>query len=861
MNLAHMVTPPSPEYYLPVPLSPIQRDINELILRLHSRRLQTLFEKEPAKYEGLSNTDLLLLFYTNTLLALNNPYLLVGHYIPRNMLLMNTKASLANISGKFWMLNRLIRLYEAQNGPTTPKTDVLVLANSSKELDFIESMIVGRLVNYKRYSGSKIFEPKSENEVMPFDLSVYNQGSTSQSASLIAAVSTKRSLNAKDDPYLITRLRRKHRKNMAKMEDSTCLTVHLVSVDQLKFQFFASGKLTNRVNFRYILSFNSLLNLDNHYLKVLRSGYVKNGHFEAFARPTPILFFLARGSIEHVTLCVHNWLVKHGHLDEDAGQRDYTDERPSKVTIQGNLDNLEVVAKLYALNRFEDSFPVDIDSLGSWLLGQTNSDDVLGKFATVSALSVPKESLSFDEFMAACVAGENPLSESVRLSLEKLGLQYHKLEVTQKLEDIENALKKNLDILHKFPYILEEFKEDSPANKKAELEIGDSQKPQETTDQTDADPQLKKRRIGDTEGDIVMEDSKVKEEAKTEENVEKEPELNVASLLSFSSDIPKSVFKALYKLSKEHELQRTLDLERYEPIADLSFNDYKKRVTQALQSRSETIAFVNQAFLDKLAQENLLGSYIQIRIEKNNYISRDIFNKQLELKKEILREEKYFERLTNEYRRLAQSEQLIREKIAFFRAYGVEIPDAELQDTSSLKDLLKQDSSELFEDMKKFMGSIENPCTMNEETQKKQDQAIAQLENEIEDIENESEQLSGVIEESRVAYQNSSAKLSAQVEEINKLDAQIKAIKDVLSKKDQLLELKRKALDFDLLGHSATFKNCSTANAEKYRDLDNQMRFMQVYMGSLRAVSEKNGANGAYLTKTMGNGKRRGRSH
>ncbi|KAG7799567.1 hypothetical protein KL944_004165 [Ogataea haglerorum] len=141
----------------PVQQTPIQKELTELLIKLHRPYLQKLFagqEKDEPDSDALSSSAMLELFLANLRQVANHSSLLVDHFMSRNMVLMNPKHNLKRSSAKYVCIDDFLSRLAAQKQPRT----VIVTAASSRELDLIEGILIGkRDLQYYRFSGSSLY--------------------------------------------------------------------------------------------------------------------------------------------------------------------------------------------------------------------------------------------------------------------------------------------------------------------------------------------------------------------------------------------------------------------------------------------------------------------------------------------------------------------------------------------------------------------------------------------------------------------------------------------------------------------------------------------------------------------------------
>ncbi len=168
-------------FYFPVKMSEIQIDLTEQLLALHRDEIITMVDflnktngikvvKEEAKLEKINAErdsliqSLHLIDHSLKTITIH-PYLLVDHYIPKNSLLKEPPERFEHASGKFEMLRVLIDVLQqphlkdlnTQPQSANKKLNVVLVAQSGKELDLVEAFILGRKVNCVRITGTSLF--------------------------------------------------------------------------------------------------------------------------------------------------------------------------------------------------------------------------------------------------------------------------------------------------------------------------------------------------------------------------------------------------------------------------------------------------------------------------------------------------------------------------------------------------------------------------------------------------------------------------------------------------------------------------------------------------------------------------------
>ncbi|KAH3681397.1 hypothetical protein WICPIJ_007666 [Wickerhamomyces pijperi] len=184
----------------------------------------------------------------------SHPYLLVPHYIPKQLLLMDPHTRFKEESDKFSQFDSLLSLLVSQqrskkDADDTQQLHVAVVGNSVKELDLIEAFILGwDDVVYKRYTGSSLVDDYDylvDQTTLSEHDEKFNNGSGS-------ANNNSNSKDKETDDYI--------RKRSALVAEAKAkkerglVMLHLVTLSQLKMP------ILTRYPYQYVISFNQALN-------------------------------------------------------------------------------------------------------------------------------------------------------------------------------------------------------------------------------------------------------------------------------------------------------------------------------------------------------------------------------------------------------------------------------------------------------------------------------------------------------------------------------------------------------------------------------------------------------------------------
>lgn len=166
-------------HYLPVSLTDFQKDLIEILVSLHATSFHEELEgKEPISgttvngFPSLSSRQLTYMFNTHVRAVANHPCLLVDHYMPRQFLRMEPTERLISSSDKFLILQELLHCLSNMKNPITGDLlRIAIISHSVKELDLLESIILGKQFKLKRLSGTALY---AEHNVFKKDMAMHS---------------------------------------------------------------------------------------------------------------------------------------------------------------------------------------------------------------------------------------------------------------------------------------------------------------------------------------------------------------------------------------------------------------------------------------------------------------------------------------------------------------------------------------------------------------------------------------------------------------------------------------------------------------------------------------------------------------
>lgn len=169
-------------YYIPTSLTDSQIVLARILLHLisetlitevKSRRKKTSIDSllevssmsttigiggdgDPNVDSKLRNLQLVSTCLDNLLIIDNHPSLLVNHFMPKRLLLLQPTSSQALMSGKLQFFNHVVDSILDKNRTNGDEFyPILVVARNNKELELIEGLIIGKDLTYKN-TGNKI---------------------------------------------------------------------------------------------------------------------------------------------------------------------------------------------------------------------------------------------------------------------------------------------------------------------------------------------------------------------------------------------------------------------------------------------------------------------------------------------------------------------------------------------------------------------------------------------------------------------------------------------------------------------------------------------------------------------------------
>lgn len=291
--------PPNNVYYLPTVFTKLQKDMSEAVVQIFrpaitqhleakSQRasINSLLESEPvvngSNSQDMDDEELGALMFDQLRQISRHPSLVVDHFIPKKLLLLEVKDRLLHMSGKMMFFDRLVDLiatkYDQAGGQDLGDYNLLVVAASVKEIEWIEGQIIGKKLHYVNLSARKLYDAEEKPSRFVKEDSVDDDQQNSEFKS-----------------------RRRHfvaRQNKPSSQ-APQFTLHLVTSRQLYLSYSSSTP------FDMIVSFDSEIDVESASIELLRSNNKANSmSLTGQLIKTPVVVPVSLFSIEHIITLV-----------------------------------------------------------------------------------------------------------------------------------------------------------------------------------------------------------------------------------------------------------------------------------------------------------------------------------------------------------------------------------------------------------------------------------------------------------------------------------------------------------------------------------------------------------------------------
>lgn len=150
----------SGDYHLATPMYEFQKELTDQIVSLHYPDILKYCETNDTNNLIIKSLEICI---NNCMLVSTHPYLLINHYMPKNLALKDMLSKLAETSGKFEVLRDLANVI-IQNTSKHNKSIAVVMNNNVKFFDLTEALLLGCTGNksIRRYVGNSIKKDASK---------------------------------------------------------------------------------------------------------------------------------------------------------------------------------------------------------------------------------------------------------------------------------------------------------------------------------------------------------------------------------------------------------------------------------------------------------------------------------------------------------------------------------------------------------------------------------------------------------------------------------------------------------------------------------------------------------------------------
>lgn len=340
-------------YTVPTALSMLQKDMSETMVQIFSKFLaaELLLKRQQHSINHLlaswENGDaagedaqhqrarVFSLIYGELMTICMHPSLVVDHFISKGLLLLSTKEKLALLSGKITFFDKLVNFIVERYDTQCPEADynLLVVAESNKELELVEGLILGKKLRYSNHSSGKRLHEEASHKRMVKEDSVEEEQTFKQRHQHFTARQS-----GKNEP-----LRGE-------------VVLHLIASNHLCLSFSSDTK------FNLIVSFDMNLDLTAPGLQYLRiPPTMPTQVHNPLTQVVPILIPVPLYSVEHILRLI-------APPERDAGLLSSRAETDWQVkVINAFVANRHKAYELEASSLLRDVYGANLRHLWGWV--------------------------------------------------------------------------------------------------------------------------------------------------------------------------------------------------------------------------------------------------------------------------------------------------------------------------------------------------------------------------------------------------------------------------------------------------------------------------------------------------------------
>lgn len=357
-------------HYLPTVLTKLQEDMCEAVVQICSPLLQkeivtrtqrasinSLLDADEPVFNGQSAPELAAgevgtLLFDQLKRISRHPSLVVDHFIPKKLLLLEPKSRLLPMSGKLIFFNKLVDLISEKYESGDENADLadynlLAVAESVKELEWMEGLIIGKKLHYLHLSARKLYEEEDKQ----------------------ARFVKEESVDEEVQSHEFKKRRRHYLARISKRKRPAPLfTVHLITSRQLYLGYSSNTPID------LIVSFDSEIDVSSGSIELLRSNNkVSNRSLNEISVKTPVIVPVSLFSIEHIMSLLPRPALEFGH------ELSVTEKLWKLLVASAFIVNRFQIFKQDSKNFYLNAYGQDFSLLLSWLFNwdkQTLSPEV-----------------------------------------------------------------------------------------------------------------------------------------------------------------------------------------------------------------------------------------------------------------------------------------------------------------------------------------------------------------------------------------------------------------------------------------------------------------------------------------------------
>ncbi|CAH2353545.1 HDA1 complex subunit 3 [[Candida] railenensis] len=256
----------SGDYALPTPMYDFQKELTDQIVSLHYPDILKFCETDSTNDSIMQS---LQICYENCILVSVHPYLLINHYMPKNLTSKDISSKLAETSGKFNVLKDLVNVVVGRTSVKRDKNVGIVMYNNGKFFDLVEALLLGSKGNkvIRRYVGNSVKKETKSRAAQAAAAAAAAATSTSngQSLSTTSGTSSNGSTGTTTPAPPSTP---SGRGGKSKAGPVNTTNIHLIPHDG---QLTRDQSVLDSTKFDFLIIFDSYVDTESEFVRQLRT--------------------------------------------------------------------------------------------------------------------------------------------------------------------------------------------------------------------------------------------------------------------------------------------------------------------------------------------------------------------------------------------------------------------------------------------------------------------------------------------------------------------------------------------------------------------------------------------------------------